>query len=57
MPSSLVAEDPWELGELTLSATLTLTQIRAFGDFGLKLYTEHCSTTSRINNIANASHF
>ena len=40
MASSLVAEDPWELGELTLSATLTLTQTWAFGEFGLKLYTD-----------------
>ena len=39
MASSLVAEDPGELGELTLSATLTQTQTRAFGEFGLKLYT------------------
>ena len=39
MASSLVAEDPGELGELTLSATLTQTQTQAFGEFGLKLYT------------------
>ena len=40
MASSPVAEDPGELGELTLSATLTQTQTRAFGEFGLKLYTD-----------------
>ena len=43
MASSLVAEDPGELGELTLSATLTIltqTQTWAFGEFGLKLYTD-----------------
>ena len=40
MASSLVAEDPGELGELTLSATLTQTQTWAFGEFGLKLYTD-----------------
>ena len=40
LASSLVAEDPGELGELTLSATLTQTQTRAFGEFGLKLYTD-----------------
>ncbi len=42
MASSLVAEDPGELGELTLSATLTQTQTQtwAFGEFGLKLYTD-----------------
>ena len=40
MASSLVAEDPGELGELTLFATLTQTQTRAFGEFGLKLYTD-----------------
>ena len=40
MASSLVAEDPEELGELTLFATLTQTQTRAFGEFGLKLYTD-----------------
>ena len=39
LASSLVAGDPGELGELTLSATLTQTQ--AFGEFGLKLYTAH----------------
>ena len=38
MASSLVAGHPGELGELTLSATLTQTQ--AFGEFGLKLYTD-----------------
>ena len=40
LASSLVAEDPGELGKLTLSATLTQTQTRAFGEFGLKLYTD-----------------
>ena len=40
MASSQVAEDPGESGELTLSATLTQTQTRAFGEFGLKLYTD-----------------
>ena len=40
LASSLVAEDPGELGELTLFATLTQTQTRAFGEFGLKLYTD-----------------
>merc|ERR1711949_45449 len=40
LASSLVAEDPGELGELTLSATLTQTQTWAFGEFGLKLYTD-----------------
>ena len=39
MASSLVVGDPGELGELTLSATLTQTQTRAFGEFGLKFYT------------------
>ena len=39
MASSLVAEDPGESGELTLSSTLTQTQTRAFGEFGLKFYT------------------
>ena len=38
LASSLVAEDPGELGEPTLSATQTQTQ--AFGEFGLKLYTD-----------------
>ena len=46
MASSLVAEDPGELGELTLSATLTQTQTRAFGEFGLKLYTDTWYVTS-----------
>ena len=41
MASSLVVGDPRELGELTLSATLTQTQTQAFGEFGLKLYTAH----------------
>ena len=41
LASSLVAGDPGELGELTLSATLTQTQTQAFGEFGLKLYTAH----------------
>ena len=40
MASSLVAEDPVESGEMTLSATLTQTQTQAFGEFGLKLYTD-----------------
>ena len=40
LASSLVAGDPGELGELTLFATLTQTQTRAFGEFGLKLYTD-----------------
>ena len=40
MASSLVSGDPGELDELTLSATLTQTQTRAFGEFGLKLYTD-----------------
>ena len=35
-----MCEAPGEFGELTLSATLTLTQTQAFGEFGLKLYTE-----------------
>ena len=47
LASSLVAGDPRELGELTLFATLTQTQTWAFGEFGLKLYTEHCNTTSK----------
>ena len=34
-----MCEAPGELGELTLSATLTQTQTQAFGEFGLKLYT------------------
>ena len=51
MASSLVAEDPWELGELTLSATLTLTQTRAFGEFGLKLYTD----TDTQHSVAGAA--
>ena len=34
-----MAEDPGESGELTLSSTLTQTQTRAFGEFGLKFYT------------------
>ena len=40
MASSLVAEDPGESGDLTLSFTLTQTQTPAFGEFGLKLYTD-----------------
>ena len=40
LASSLVVEDPVELGELTLFATLTQTQTRAFGEVGLKLYTD-----------------
>ena len=40
LASSLVAGGLGGLGELTLSATLTLTQTRAFGEFGLKLYTD-----------------
>ena len=41
MASSLVAEDPGESDELTVSATLTQTQTQtqAFGEFGLKFYT------------------
>ena len=39
LASSLVAGDPGELGELTLSATLTQTQTQEFGEFGLKLST------------------
>ena len=35
-----MCEAPGEFGELTLSATLTLTQTQAFGEFGLKLYTD-----------------
>ena len=35
-----MCEAPGEFGELTLSATLTETQTRAFGEFGLKLYTD-----------------
>ena len=35
-----MAEDPGELGELTLSATLTQTQTWAFGEFGFKFYTD-----------------
>ena len=35
LASSLVAGDPGELGELTLSATQTQTQTREFGKFGL----------------------
>ena len=39
MASSLVPEDPGELDELTLSATLTQTQTQAFGEaIGLKFY-------------------
>ena len=51
MASSLVAEDPWELGELTLSATLTLIQTRACGEFGLKLYTD----TDTQHSVAGAA--
>ena len=39
LASSLVAEDPGEFGELTLSATLKQTLTREFGEFGLKLST------------------
>ena len=62
MASSLVAEDPGELGELTLSATQTQTQ--AFGEFGLKLYTgtdtQHtlvCTTWSVTSVAAAAANF
>ena len=62
MASSLVAEDPGELGELTLFATLTQTQ--AFGEFGLKLYTgtdtQHtpvCTTWSVTSVAAAAANF
>ena len=62
MASSLVAEDPWELGELTLSATQTQTQV--FGKFGLKLYsgtdTQHtlvCTTWSVTSVAAAAANF
>ena len=51
MASSLVAEDPEELGELTLFATLTQTQTRAFGEFGLKLYTD----TDTQHSVAGAA--
>ena len=51
MASSLVAEDPGESGELTLSATLTQTQ--AFGEFGLKLYTDTWSLISVAAAAAN----
>ena len=60
MASSLVAEDPGELGELTLSAT----QTQAFGEFGLKLYTgtdtQHtlvCTTWSVTSVAAAAANF
>ena len=62
LASSLVAEDPGELGELTLSATQTQTQ--AFGEFGLKLYTgtdtQHtlvCTTWSVTSVAAAAANF
>ena len=62
MASSLVAEDPGELGELTLSATQTQTQV--FGKFGLKLYsgtdTQHtlvCTTWSVTSVAAAAANF
>ena len=51
LASSLVAGDPGELGELTLSATLTQTQ--AFGEFGLKLYTDTWSVISVAAAAAN----
>ena len=35
-----MCEAPGEFGELTLSATLTQTQTQAFGELGLKLYTD-----------------
>ena len=55
MASSLVAEDPVELGELTLSARLTQTQTQAFGEFGLKLYTDTWYVTSVAAAAANLS--
>ena len=64
MASSLVAEDPGELGELTLSATQTQTQTQAFGEFGLKLYTgtdtQHtlvCTTWSVTSVAAAVANF
>ena len=53
MASSLVAEDPGESGELTLFATLTQTQTQAFGEFGLKLYTDTWSVISVAAAAAN----
>ena len=53
LASSLVAGDPGELGELTLSATLTQTQTQAFGEFGLKLYTDTWSVISVAAAAAN----
>ena len=53
LASSLVAEDPGELGELTLSARLTQTQTQAFGEFGLKLYTDTWSVISVAAAAAN----
>ena len=49
LASSLVAGDPGELGELTLFATLTQTQTQAFGEFGLKLYTDTQHKCSRCS--------
>ena len=45
-----MAGDPGELGELTLFATLT--QTRAFGEFGLKLYTD---TDTQHSTVAGAA--
>ena len=48
-----MAGDPGKLGELTLSATLTQTQARTFGELGLRLYTDTDTVTSVAGAAAN----
>ena len=50
-----MCEAPGEFGELTLSATLTQTWTRAFGEFGLKLYTDTESTDTQHTPVCNVS--
>ena len=50
-----MCEAPEESGELTLSATLTQTWTRAFGEFWLKLYTDTESTDTEHTPVCNVS--
>ena len=52
LASSLVAEDPVESGEMTLSATLTQTRTRASGESGLKLYTDTNTQHTPLCNVS-----
>ena len=52
LASSLVAEDPVESGEMTLSATLTQTRTRTSGEFGLKLYTDTDTQHTPLCNVS-----